>query len=140
MWYNALMKWLLKSSLHRFISGQIMSINYRGRRSGKHYSVPVNYHEDGKKLVVVSTKDRKWWRNMRSGLEATLQLRGAERNAFAEAVEDPREVEMHLRKFFKSAPRMARYFKVRIDESGDPIKEDISEAAHEHVVVLVELR
>jgi len=140
MWYNALMKWLLKSSLHGFISGQIMSINYRGRRSGKHYSVPVNYHEDGKKLVAVTTRDRKWWRNMRAGLEVTVQLRGEERDAMAEAVDDPHEVEMHLRTYLISAPQMARYFKVRIDESGIPSPEDISKAALERVVVLVEIR
>lgn len=140
MWYNTFMIWLLKSSFHGMISSSIMSINYRGRRSGKLYNVPVNYHQDGDKLIVFSDRDRYWWRNMKTNHEVTVQLRGLERQAVAVAVDDLGEVEVRLQKYLISAPRMARYFKVSVDDEGNPSREDVAKAARKHVVILVEVQ
>ncbi len=43
MGYNTLLGWLLRSPFHRMLSGNMMIIRCRGRKSGKVYSTPVNY-------------------------------------------------------------------------------------------------
>lgn len=78
MWYNSMMKWLLRSPLHGLISKNIMLLTYTGRKSGKVYTVPVNYVRQSDHLSVVSYRHRTWWRNLRGGAPVTLLIQGQE--------------------------------------------------------------
>lgn len=40
---NTIVKFLLRSPLHRSISKQIMLVTFHGRKSGKLFSTPVGY-------------------------------------------------------------------------------------------------
>jgi hypothetical protein len=67
MWYNSMMKWILRSPLHGLISKSTMLITYTGHKSGKLYTIPVNYVRDEDVLSVTSYRHRTWWRNLRGG-------------------------------------------------------------------------
>ena len=69
---------LLRSPLHRLASGSLVLISYRGRRSGRRFTVPVMYAEGGEGLIVlVGHPERKsWWRNLRDGAAVEVRLRG----------------------------------------------------------------
>ncbi|HSQ25896.1 MAG TPA: hypothetical protein VLM80_02115 [Anaerolineales bacterium] len=58
----------------------MMIISFRGRKSGKAYSTPVNYFlapgEQGEYLVTFGKPERVWWRNLRDGAQITLCLKG----------------------------------------------------------------
>ena len=76
MWYNTIMKWVLCSSLHGLLSKNIMLITFTGRKSGKVYTLPVNYVRDGDVFSVVSFRHRTWWRNLRGGAPASGSTQG----------------------------------------------------------------
>ena len=62
---------LLRSPFHRLASGSILLLTYRGRRSGRRFTIPVAYAEQERTLsVFVGHPERKtWWRNLRDGAE-----------------------------------------------------------------------
>ena len=47
MWFNSIMKWLIRSPLHGLVSKSMLVIGYTGRKSGRRYETPVNYVRDG---------------------------------------------------------------------------------------------
>ena len=69
---------LLRSPLHRLASGSILLLTYRGRRSGRRFTIPVMYAErEGTLTIFMGYPERKtWWRNLRDGAEVEVRLRG----------------------------------------------------------------
>lgn len=139
MWFNPIMKWILKSPLHSLMSGSTMLVTFKGRKSGKVYTTPVNYLEIGDALYTISSRDRVWWRNLREGAEVELRFRGEEVSAEAVAIEELGKVEAELSTFLKAAPKRAKYFGVQVDTSGVPDVEDVRRLSEEKVVVKMEL-
>ena len=135
MWYNAIMIGLLKSPLHFFVSKNMMLVNYTGRKSGKNYTVPVNYVRAGETLYTTSWKERTWWRNLRSGQPITLHVQGKEVAATPTVTEANENVANLLGDYFRAAPNMARYFDVGLDPEGKAIPEDLASAAGPRVVI-----
>ncbi|MBW2382881.1 MAG: hypothetical protein JRG92_04555 [Deltaproteobacteria bacterium] len=79
---NPLVRLLLRSPLHGVLSGRLMLVDFRGRRSGRSFSIPVAYTEVGDDLIVLVSKaaTRSWWRNFREPWPATLTLRRKQRD------------------------------------------------------------
>lgn len=73
---NPLMIWLLNSPLHGSVSDMYMLIRFTGRKSGKAYTIPVQYGRTGDTLYVITSKDYVWWRNLQGGADVTIRLRG----------------------------------------------------------------
>jgi len=78
MSFNTIVIWLLKSPFHGLMSRNTALIGYEGRKTGKHYFVPVNYvrtaGEDGDQLLISSERGRTWWRHLRGASPIDLQL------------------------------------------------------------------
>jgi deazaflavin-dependent oxidoreductase (nitroreductase family) len=140
MWYNPIIRLLLRSPLHFFVSKNMMLMTYTGRRSGKPYTTPMSYLAVGDALYTISSRERVWWRNLRGGANVTLRLRGEDIPARAEAIEDQTEVAENLFLYLKTAPQLTRYMNVAIDSDGMPNSEDIARLAHENVVVRTGLK
>jgi deazaflavin-dependent oxidoreductase (nitroreductase family) len=60
------------------MSAALLLITYRGRRSGKDYTLPVQYVQDNRIIYIVpGTPEKKtWWRNLRCGAPVQLRLAG----------------------------------------------------------------
>ena len=43
MWFNPIMRWLVSSPLHFLVSQSLMLMTYQGCKSGKSYTIPMNY-------------------------------------------------------------------------------------------------
>jgi deazaflavin-dependent oxidoreductase (nitroreductase family) len=140
MWFNPIMRVLLRSPLHSLVSKDMMLMTYTGRKSGKLYTTPMNYLIINGALYTVSTRERVWWRNLRGGAEVSLRLRGREVPALAESIEDPNEVAQLLEKIFAADPRLTRYMDVRLSPDGSPNSEDVVRLAQEKVVVSTRLK
>ncbi len=72
----------------RLVGGYITPITYRGRRSGRTFTLPVGYRRTGNTVTIaVRLADRKnWWRNFTgAGGRLTIRLDGAERTGHAVA-------------------------------------------------------
>jgi deazaflavin-dependent oxidoreductase (nitroreductase family) len=82
---NALVLTVLRSPLHRVLSGLAVELRYTGRRSGRAYVLPVQYARAGDRLVLwPQGPDRKsWWRNFRTPAPVTVRLAGRARRGSA---------------------------------------------------------
>ena len=129
MWFNPIIKGLLKSPLHFFVSKNIMLITYTGRKSGQTFTTPVNYIRDGDAFYTTSWKDRNWWRNLRDRHPVTLWVQGKEFTAIPEVTESNEDIADWLRNYFQIVPGMARYFEVGLNPQGNAIPEEITAAA-----------
>lgn len=83
---------LLRSPLHRTLSGRLMVITYAGVRSGAEYSIPVAYYRWGDDEVRAFAARTGWMTNFREPRDVSLRLRGRELPAKARAVEDRERV------------------------------------------------
>ena len=77
---------LLRSPLHRLLSGNLALITVTGRQTGREHTFPVAYSQDGD-LVTVNVgapEHKRWWRNLREpGAPVHIRLRGTERSGHA---------------------------------------------------------
>ena len=139
MWYNAFIVALLRSPLHGLLSKGMLLISYRGRRSGKPYTVPVNFIREGDILLVTSYRNRTWWRNLRGDGPVTVRIHGRDWPATAEVLEAQEPVADAFGRYLKAMPQVAKYLGVRVDADGRPDGADLHGAAHERVVVRIVL-
>ncbi len=73
---NRIMKPLLHSPLHFLASGWCMLITVKGRKTGRLYTTPVYYKQEGDCLRFFSGKTLKWVSNLRDTAPVTVRLRG----------------------------------------------------------------
>jgi deazaflavin-dependent oxidoreductase (nitroreductase family) len=136
---NGTMKFLLRSPLHKMVSGNTMLVTIKGRKSGKAYTTPVNYVQDQNVIYVTSQKERTWWRNLRGGAEADLQLRGQNIRVTGEVVEDEPGVVTQLAAYLTKVPQYARFYGVSLNEEGKVNLEDIAKSAKNRVCILFKI-
>jgi hypothetical protein len=63
---NPIAKVILRSPLHGVMSRRLMLITFAGRRSGKHYTTPISYVQEGHTLLL--GVGGPWWKNLRGGV------------------------------------------------------------------------
>jgi len=75
---NGLVLAVLRSPAHRLLSGMTIELRFTGRRSGRQFTLPVQYARDGDRLLVAvqDPAAKAWWRNFRTPQEVTVRLRG----------------------------------------------------------------
>lgn len=134
--YNPIVLSLLHSPLHRLLDEQTLAITVTGRKSGRDYTLPVSYLRDGEDLLVISEKDRTWWKNLRGGTPVTVLLNGHRLQARGEAFVDVDKVSRLLLVILQHAPAYQRLLHVKLDVSGHPEDaEALKHLAQEHVVI-----
>jgi deazaflavin-dependent oxidoreductase (nitroreductase family) len=137
--YNPIVIWLLRSPLHGLMSGSSMLITFSGRKSGKSYTTPVNYVWDDRTLLVVSPKDRLWWRNLRGGAPVTVRVRVQTLRGVGQVFEGADAVEEGgLLTMLRKAPRYRRYWGVKFDEEGQPDDRDLLRVARTNALIRIE--
>ncbi len=136
--YNPLAISLLRSPLHSLLDKNTMLITVTGRMSGKHYTFPVSYVRDGETLLVISQKDRTWWKNLRNGAPVTILLQGHTLRASGETFTDTEMAAKILLLILQSAPAYQRLLHIKLDAAGQPEHpEALKRVAQDHVVVRV---
>jgi hypothetical protein len=143
MWYNGIIKTILRTPLHGMLSSGIMLVTYTGRKSGRRVAVPVNYIRDGEDdsiLWTTSLRKRTWWRNLRGGAPVMLRLRGRNRSALGTAIEDEEGVVAALGRYLQETPDFAKHFDIRLDDDRAPIEEDLIQAAQKRLMVRFQLQ
>ena len=135
---NRTMKLILRSPVHGMVSKAILLITFTGRISGKSYTTPVSYSQNGDQVTIFTHAN--WWKNLRNGTPVSLRLRGRELQGLAETVADDKQavaagLSAHLRK----VPSDARYYGVTFDERNNPNLEEVEQAAQTVVMVRIQL-
>lgn len=136
---NPLVKSILRSPLHGLFSKSTVLLTYTGRKSGKIFTTPVGYVQEGDTLHMISSRGHIWWRNLVGGAAVNLRLRGQDKTGWGEAIEKPEEVASSLKSLLQKAPKYARYLKVRLSSDNQPDEKDLALAAQNWVVVKVKL-
>lgn len=74
---NPVVLWILRSPVHRVVSGWVTALTYEGRRSGRTFTTPVLYRRDGDRIVLLTPAEgTNWWKNFREGHPLGLLVRG----------------------------------------------------------------
>ncbi|NDJ78923.1 MAG: nitroreductase family deazaflavin-dependent oxidoreductase [Chloroflexi bacterium] len=134
---NPLMKTILRSPLHRLVSGQIMLLSFTGRKSGRRYTTPVGYVQDGTVLFIFTQSA--WWKNLRDGAPVKVRLRERTADGTATATDDPEQVAAGLRAFIDDkGPDALFRLGVSLDAQ-NPTHADLVTAAEGHRLVRIAL-
>lgn len=136
--YNPLVIGLLRSPLHTLMSDSTMLVTYRGRKSGKERTTPVNYVREGGALLVVSSRDHSWWKNLRGGAPVVVRVRGDDLRGLA-AVFEGEEARDGLLAVLQRVPAYRRHWKVELGAEGRPTDpKALGRVARENVLVRIE--
>ena len=138
---NRLAAWILRSPFSSLFDRSVMLISVKGRRTGREYTLPVNYADDGDGIwVIPGNPERKtWWRNLEAETPVRLRCRGTDLVRTAKAFRgetDPATVEKGLRVYLRRFPRCARAFGI---ENGEAEIADarLEEAVRRTVIVRI---
>jgi hypothetical protein len=113
---NPAMGAILRSPLHRILSGALMLLSFRGIEIGRRYTIPVGYLQEGDRLYIFSHAG--WWRNL-PDQPVTVWLRGRDRRGTARRLDDRREIAALVQKVLaRRGDAMAR--RMGLLEYADP--------------------
>ncbi len=132
---NPLMRLVLSSPLHFVVSGSLLLMRYRGRRSGIWRTTPLRYVEDGDVLRCFSSQNTQWWRNLQGGAKVTLTVRGKRLDCEATVVTDQERARALLAAYLDEFPQDAAYHEVSLTPSRQPEPESLARAARDSVAV-----
>jgi deazaflavin-dependent oxidoreductase (nitroreductase family) len=92
-WWNGPVSWVLRSPVHWLLSGRLMLITVRGRRTGRFYTLPVGYVAAPRVLYVLvgDYELKSWWRNLEEAAPVALILRGHVVDARAQVLDPGRD-------------------------------------------------
>lgn len=139
---NILVGGVLRSPLHRVMSRSLMLLTFRGRRTGKEYTIPVGYARYGPdELVVLAGRPegKTWWTNMRGSLPVRVRLGGRDLDGEAQLVKGE-EALPRLTAYLEKLPRVARSLGIAPGPEGRFSREGLEALAGKVPVVAVKLR
>ena len=137
---NPLLRRLLRSPLHRPLSGSLLLLTYQGRQSGRRFSLPVMYLREDQMLSIIPAhpEQKVWWRNLRGGAPVRVHLRGKRLSGRAEVIagkDQPAAVADVLGRYLRRFPRAAGA--LHVSDAGD--RAALEQAAQAAVLVRVTL-
>jgi len=135
---NPAMKLILRSPVHGMVSKSLLLITFTGCKSGKTYTTPVSYSQDGEWVHVFT--HAKWWKNLCGEAPVSVRIRGRELQGLAEAVaEDKQAVAAGLGAHLRKVQSDARFYGVTLDEQGNPNAQQVEQAAQSVVMIRIRL-
>jgi hypothetical protein len=117
----ALMKFALKVQVfllrRNFIKGMnkaLMVITTTGRKSGKHFALPIGYVRDGSDILTFSLlrdgRRSNWYENVLVNKTATLEIQGQKIEMRGEPITDPDGLRYTLTRYKEAAPSLFERF------------------------------
>jgi deazaflavin-dependent oxidoreductase (nitroreductase family) len=94
------MKRMLRSPLHGIVSSKFVLLTFTGRKSGRVYSTPVQYVQDGDTLHIITSAGYTWWKNLHGGAPVQVHLRGSQHNGHADTSSDPQTINRRLAQIY----------------------------------------
>ncbi|MRR29754.1 DUF385 domain-containing protein [bacterium] len=130
--------WVLRSPIHGVLSNGMLLITVTGRKTGRKFTFPVGYYQEGGYLWVITSRDRTWWRNLQGGAEVSLLLKRKPVSAFAETELDGKAVEARIPVYLSHVPQAAKPMGIRM-ENGKANPEDVARTAKDRLFVRIKV-
>ena len=92
---------------------------------------------DGDRLIVLSQRTRRWWRNLPDRPEVEILVRGRSQRANASIADDDQATEA-IATMLRRDQRTARFYGVAIDEDGEPDADGLEQMQAAFVVILID--
>jgi deazaflavin-dependent oxidoreductase (nitroreductase family) len=135
---NRAMKFVSRSPMHGMVSKTVLLITFTGRKSGKTFTTPVSYSQDGDQVYVFT--HAVWWKNLQSDTPVTLRIWGREFQGLPEPVaEDKQAVAAGLMAHLRKVPSDARYYGVTFDDHRNPKADEVEKAVQTVVMIRIRL-
>ena len=124
---NSLIRTLLATPLlSRAVGRRLVTIYVVGRKSGRRYTIPVNYLRDGNDMIVGTPFP--WARNLRTGEPVEVRHLGRRRRADVVVYTDEAAVARYYDALCRDNGVFANLNKIALDSAGNPDPQDIHEA------------
>ena len=139
---NRVMKLLLRSPLHGLMSGNVMVIHFRGRKTGRRRSTPVRYLRESEGVLFCLTgRETGWWPNFIEAAGVRLRLAGQSVSATAQAFPDDEERKIAaLWRMLKHFPNDAPYHGIKPRRGHAPTVEQVRQGAARDVLVTFQIQ
>ena len=110
---NSVVSGVLRSPLHRVLSGSTGLVRYAGRRSGRQFIMPAQYVEHGADVLILvgHAEAKTWWRNFRDGRDLDVLIRRTWGMMTARAgvgADEPETIAPLLDAYLQRFPKAAR--------------------------------
>jgi deazaflavin-dependent oxidoreductase (nitroreductase family) len=130
---NPILMWILKSQFHGWMSANTLIIAYHGRKSGREYTLPVQYVQHDNKLYIVPgyAEKKTWWKNFRQEMDVRVWLMGEAvdgKGVLMDAAADADEILQAACLYLLKFPPSAKMHNVRTAEDGTPDMDDVQTA------------
>jgi deazaflavin-dependent oxidoreductase (nitroreductase family) len=136
---NPVIRFILRSPLHKAVSSSLMLLTFYGRNSGRRYSVPVGYAQADGQTLLVGTESR-WWKNLQDGARVEVRLRGERLTGSSEVISDEAGMQKAYQDMLSLAPRYGQAIGVSLGSDGRPRLVDVARVKGEgHVVIRIRL-
>lgn len=121
---NLLIRAVLRAPLLcRLVGRRLITVYVVGRKSGRRFAVPVAYtRHDGALLVGTPFG---WGRNLRTAEPVEIRLQGRRRTAAVQVFTDEPDVVEGYAIMARDNHAFAGFNKIRIDEAGEPDRDDL---------------
>jgi deazaflavin-dependent oxidoreductase (nitroreductase family) len=121
---NRIMRGLLSTPLlSRLVGRRLVTLDVVGRKSGRHYHIPVAYTRYEGDLLIGSPFG--WTRNLRTGEPVQLRLQGRRRTADVRVIADEPGVVDAYAVMARDNRNFAKFNHIGFDSSGSPRPADL---------------
>lgn len=116
-WANSLMKWALTTpGFQRMVGQGVALLSFKGRRTGKAYTIPVSYHRQDDIVTIITKRQRRWWHNFESPMEVELRLAGSDHIGKAQIEVDNADTLEFMTDYLSQRPIDAKAYGLAKDE------------------------
>jgi deazaflavin-dependent oxidoreductase (nitroreductase family) len=136
-WMNSAVKTMLRTPGVRSVLGRMMIIlTVTGAKTGIRYTTPVQYVQDGDRLLVLSQRKRLWWRNITDEPEVAMVLKGRTIRTNAHLAEGD-EARTAIATCLRLDPRLAKFYGIELDQNGEPSDDDVAKFDAAFTVIVI---
>jgi hypothetical protein len=121
---NRIVRGLLRTPLLcRVVGNRLITVYVVGRKSGRHYAIPVAYTREERTLLIGTPFT--WGRNLRTGEPVEIRFKGKRRAADVAVLVDEDGVVEQYAAMARDNHSFAKFNKIGLDQKGNPNSSDL---------------
>lgn len=116
------------------LSKRLLILTFTGRKSGKRYSIPLGYVQQGNTVWLATASG--WQKNFHGGAPVSLRIQGHDYTGIAETITDQAGMMEGFGIMLNASPDLTQITGIRLDPDRQPNREDIARAQQQNYVVI----